>query len=115
MVIVIIFNLYQSFDWVYFIFIGVFLGKVLFIFRKSLYFCKGNWYFLSYIIMVEVICRWSWFIFGIVMDDKDYDLEGVLVYLCQINRSKRIIIGQNFVLKQKFNIKGLKVLELDGK
>jgi hypothetical protein len=108
-------NLYQSFDWAYFIPIGVSSGKVLFTLRKSLHFCKGNWYFSSYIIMVEVICRWSWLILGIAMDDKDHDPEGAPAYLCQINRSKRTIIGQNFAPKQKFNTKGLKVSELDGK
>lgn len=83
--------------------------------QERLIFCKGNWYFSSYILMVEVICRWSWLILGITMDDKDLDPAGVPAYLCQINRPKMTIIGQNFAPKQKFNTKGLKVSELDGK
>lgn len=83
--------------------------------RKGLHSVKAIGYFSSSTIMVEVIYCWSWVILGMPVDDKDHDPTGAAAYLHQINRTEMTIIGQNFAPKQKFNTKGPKVSELDGK
>lgn len=89
--------------------------KLLFMLRKGLYFVKAIGYFSSYTIMVEVICGWSCIRLRITMDDKDRDPTEAAAYLCWINRTEMTIIGQNFAPKQKFDTKGPKVSESDGK